>query len=74
MAIKKVNRISVAPRILSTNDVCVLTTLSRPTLWRLGKAGKFPEKVQLSPHRVGYDSVKVENWIAGGGQNSPAAE
>ena len=66
MAIKEVNRISVTPRILSTKDVCILTTLSRPTLWRLEKAGKFPEKVQLSPHRVGYDSIKVENWIAGG--------
>jgi predicted DNA-binding transcriptional regulator AlpA len=72
MAINKVNRFSVTPRILSTKFVCVLTTLSRPTLWRLEKAGKFPEKIQLSPNRVGYDAIKVENWIAEGGCNISA--
>jgi prophage regulatory protein len=31
---------------------------------RLIKKGKFPEKVKLSEHRVGWWSDQIEAWIA----------
>ncbi len=51
-------------RILSLPVVCDLTTLSRTTLWREQKHGRFPPSVQLSPGRVGVRQRQVRAWIA----------
>jgi len=42
----------------------ILTRLSRPTRWRLERAGKFPQKRQLSPGCKGWLRSEIQAWIA----------
>jgi predicted DNA-binding transcriptional regulator AlpA len=53
-------------RILGVREVCAKTSLSRTTLWRLGRDREsgFPAAVTLSPGRVGWDADAVEAWLA----------
>lgn len=48
----------------SKKDLVELTGLSAVTIWRLTKAGKFPEPVPLTPSgsRVGYPRAAVDGW------------
>jgi len=49
----------------SSRETSELVSLSRTTLWRLAKVGKFPRPVQLTGARaVGYRREQVEAWIA----------
>jgi predicted DNA-binding transcriptional regulator AlpA len=41
-----------------------LTGLSRPTRWRLERAGLFPKKRQLSPGCKGWLRSEIQAWIA----------
>jgi prophage regulatory protein len=44
--------------------VCTHCGLSRPTVWRLVKQGKFPKPIRLtSAHAVGWLSSEVQAWI-----------
>lgn len=45
-------------------DVYLVTGLSRPTVWRLERGGRFPARVQLSSNRVGWYGHEVRNWIS----------
>ena len=36
------------------------TGLSDTTIWRLEKAGKFPTRVQLTEHIVGWDEGEID--------------
>jgi prophage regulatory protein len=49
-------------KILSPNDVVKITGLSRTTIWREEKRGKFPKRVQLSERRVGFMEAEILNW------------
>lgn len=40
-----------------------LTSLSRVTLWRLMRDGKFPQSVSLTAGRVGFPRGAVNQWI-----------
>lgn len=52
-------------QILRTRAVCTLTGLSRVTIWRLVRDGKFPRPVQLTGRRAtGYYRSDVEGWLA----------
>jgi prophage regulatory protein len=37
--------------------------LSRSTVWRMEKAGKFPKRRQISPNSVGWLSSEVDQWL-----------
>jgi len=50
--------------ILPTNEVLNITGLSRTTLWRLERTGKFPQRLRLSMNRVGWRKEEVDEWIA----------
>lgn len=50
-------------RILSTQEVQHITNLSRTTIWRMEKSGKFPARVRLSSTRIGWRSSDIQNWI-----------
>jgi len=44
--------------------VSVKTGLSRPTIWRAVREGRFPKPVQLtSPSAVGWLASEVEAWV-----------
>ncbi|WP_256590499.1 helix-turn-helix transcriptional regulator [Pseudomonas sp. FW305-BF6] len=45
-------------------EVLVLTTLSRTTLWREIKKGRFPKSVVISAGRVGWRESAVFAWQA----------
>jgi prophage regulatory protein len=49
--------------LISVRDVQRLTTLSRATIYRFIRAGRFPEPVKLSPRgRVAWRSSDVAAW------------
>lgn len=54
----------MADRMLSTTEVQEATGLSRTTLWRMEREGKFPKRRKLVGHRVGWLESEVEVWIA----------
>jgi prophage regulatory protein len=51
--------------ILRSGDVIRCTGLSRTTIWRLERAGKFPRRLRLSANSVGWSSDEIEAWLAG---------
>ena len=50
-------------QLLSRNEVLSRTSLSRTTLFRLERSGRFPKAVQITPNRVAYDEEAVDAWI-----------
>ena len=51
-------------RILTYSQVMARTGQSRTGLWRLVKAGRFPQPVDLgTPRRVGFYEHEVQDWI-----------
>ena len=49
--------------MLRIKEVMRRTSLSRMTLWRLERAGKFPARHQLTPNSVAWCEDKVDAWI-----------
>lgn len=49
--------------ILRAPEVCQKTSLSRTTIWRMERAGKFPKRVSLGQNAVGWRSDEIEDWI-----------
>ncbi|MFN0305384.1 MAG: helix-turn-helix transcriptional regulator [Burkholderiales bacterium] len=56
----------MSSRILRFPDVRGRTGLSRPTTWRLERAGKFPARVQLGGGggAVGWFEHEIEEFLA----------
>lgn len=50
-------------RFLPPGEVISMTSLSRSTIWRLSRAGAFPQPVRLSPNRVGWSRAAVVEWM-----------
>ena len=51
-------------KILKLKDVVRMTSIGKVTIWRLEQRGEFPEKIVLSPNRVGWIEDEVSDWIA----------
>ena len=51
-------------RIIRAKEVQELTGLSRTTIWRLERSGKFPARVPLSSSIIGWRSSDITQWIA----------
>jgi len=51
-------------RIIRIKEVVELTGISRTTIWRLERSGKFPARVPLSSSIVGWRLVEVKHWIS----------
>jgi len=49
--------------IMPWEDVQLLTGLSRPTIWRLEREGRFPARVQISSNRVGWYGHEIKAWL-----------
>jgi predicted DNA-binding transcriptional regulator AlpA len=49
--------------VLTKSQTSAITNLSEDTLDRLHRRGEGPERVQLSPRRVGYTFGAVRNWL-----------
>jgi prophage regulatory protein len=48
------------PSLISLNDVCRMTSLSRTAINRLRNDGKFPKAVELLDRRVAFVRSEVE--------------
>lgn len=51
------------PRLMSFNEVCTETTLSRCAVNALRSARLFPPAVQLGERRIGFVRAEVNAWI-----------
>ncbi|TBY07314.1 helix-turn-helix transcriptional regulator [Rhizobium laguerreae] len=49
--------------LFAPREVERLTTLSRMTIWRLRRRGRFPPPVHPSPGRVAYRRRDVRAWF-----------
>ena len=54
---------STSARLLSYRDVCDRVGLSRPSIARMVRDGKFPIPVDLTGNRVGFVEAEVQDWI-----------
>lgn len=50
--------------LMTIQQVCKATSLSRTTIWRLQQSGNFPKGVRLSSSRIAYPTSEIETWIA----------
>ncbi len=50
-------------RLLRTNELIRRTGLSRSTLWRLERDGKFPKRRQIGAGAVGWLEHEIDEWI-----------
>lgn len=41
----------------------IIPFLSPVQIWRLERAGKFPQRVQVSPNRVGWFLHEIESFL-----------
>ena len=51
-------------KILRTPEVIRITGLSRVTLWRLERKGKFPSRLRLSENAIGWHEDEIIDWLA----------
>jgi len=51
--------------IMKPLDVCAELSISRATLWRWLRAGKFPEPLMLSATRIGWPRSEVHRYKEG---------
>lgn len=49
--------------LMTIQQVCDVTSLSRTTIWRLQQRDEFPKSVRLSTARVAFRSTEVDAWI-----------
>lgn len=52
-----------APTLISLNDCCRLTSLSRTAINRWRARGLFPRAVPLGDKRVAFIKAEVEAWV-----------
>ncbi len=53
------------PRLIPYDQLAQMgITLSKPTLWRLERVGKFPKRVRTSPGRYAYVEAEIEAYVA----------
>ena len=50
-------------KIIGPTETMKVTNLSRSTLWRLERKGKFPQRINISSNRVGWYEDEVGAWI-----------
>lgn len=51
------------PALISLNDVCKLTSMSRTMINRYRADGRFPAAVELGDFRVAFVRKEVTDWI-----------
>lgn len=61
------------PAIIRLPEVMQTIGLSRPSIYRMVKAGTFPQQVRLSLKAVGWFRAEVEQWLAELGQARPGS-
>ncbi len=50
-------------QLLTADEVCEITTLSRQTLWRHTRAGKFPAPVKFGDRIIRWRASDIERFL-----------
>ena len=50
-------------RIIDAAERRRLVPYSNMHIWRLEKQGRFPDRIKLGEHRVGWSLLEVQQWI-----------
>ena len=67
-------------QMLRAPEVMARTGLSRVTIWRRVKAGKFPAPLVLGENSIGWTAQSIEDWLKNrprrtyGAETAPAPE
>jgi predicted DNA-binding transcriptional regulator AlpA len=61
-------------RILPARDTYARTGMTRAQVWREERAGRFPQRILLTPYRLGWYEDEVAQWIATRPRCSPAIQ
>jgi prophage regulatory protein len=56
-------QVAVPMTILRLADVTKVVGLSKPHIYRMIKAGEFPQQIKLGKSAVGWSSIEVTQWI-----------
>jgi len=51
-------------KLLTIREVVAATRLSKPTIYKMVRAGKFPRQVRLAEQRVAWLAAEIDGWIA----------
>lgn len=51
-------------KLLSFHELKGMVGLSRPTVWRMVRVGKFPAPIEISKGRRAWDVNDVHAWLA----------
>ena len=51
-------------RLLPRREVESMTGLSRTSIYRLMRLGRFPEPVRVGPKAVRWNEEELEDWLA----------
>jgi len=57
------NHGEIVMRLLSKRQLKEMVLYSPQHVARLEKAGKFPQRVQIGPNRVGWVETEVQDWL-----------
>jgi predicted DNA-binding transcriptional regulator AlpA len=52
-------------RVIRAKEVVYMTGLSRSTIWRMEKEGKFPSRRAIGSRSIGWLESDIMNWIKG---------
>jgi prophage regulatory protein len=50
-------------RVLRWPEVADITGLSRTTVWRLVRAGRFPRPINPTPSTTGWFASEIAEWL-----------
>lgn len=51
-------------RVIRQKEAIQRTGLSRTTLWRLERAGDFPQRRRIGRQAVGWFANEIDDWLA----------
>lgn len=63
LSFRSIKELEMTEKLLTKSEVSKMLTLSKSTLERLIKKGRFPRPIKLSTHRVGWKESVVLAWI-----------
>lgn len=55
--------VPIVQELLTRGEVCHLIRLSKATLERYHRKGRFPKPVKLGPNRVAWLRCEIEQWL-----------
>lgn len=54
----------ISPTLVSLNQVCAMTSLSRTAINKHRAAGTFPKPIPLGDRRIAFVRSEVDQWIS----------